>query len=547
MTSNIVSQHVTSCPMFIMHRTEVFVLVEWSESSALICLLRSSLMGSSGRNSLHKGMAIWYQTIDNSVFVNNVCIGLTSAAFYDDEKSLRTAVLNGYEYKIRPASSVTVNVKLSLLNINLLDVPTQQLSVSGWLVFDIPVQRLSVGGWLSLSWTDERLVWNTSDYGGIEDIYDTEAVLWRPEIIVDNSVSNLGVISDDALLIRATYLGEMTWEPPGIFETHCDVDVTYYPFDTQICVVEVTSWAYTLTEVSLEAEESTINFDDFEKSGEWDVLDSWTERKILVDGDVNHSEVVFTLKLKRKPAYYVMTILLPVVVTSLLCGLVFMLPVESGEKVGYSLTILLTYSVIITLVASYMPPTSKHTSVLSVYNTLILFVGGVCVLLTVFVLYCYHQPEDEEPPCWLLTLTRKFLAPVARVMGKRRWVSGGRSSTTPDGSNGGRAGPLTQLVARNDSSASDVKVVGLGGRKLVNNNAVHPGTPTQTRPKSVKEAAGGRRQSYHYGDPHSVDGLEFSWQDISVLLDSACIRLFGLFVLILTVVVLLALIVGGSV
>ncbi|RUS68975.1 hypothetical protein EGW08_023262, partial [Elysia chlorotica] len=388
--------------------------------------------------------------------------------------------------------------------------------------------------------TDSRLVWNTSDYGGIEDFYDTESYIWRPEVIVDNSVSNLGVISDTALLIRVTHQGHMTWEPPGIFETHCDVDVTYYPFDTQICVVEVTSWAYTLNEVSLQAEESTINFDDFELSGEWDVLDSWTERKILVDGDISHSEIAFNLKLKRKPAYYVTTILLPVLVTSMLCGLVFMLPVESGEKNGYSLTILLTYSVIITLVASYMPPTSKHTSVLNVYNTMILFIGGICVFITVFVTYCYHQPEDEKPPSWLLTLTRRFLLPVAKFRGKPRFLSGGRRGSTPDGSNGGKA----QLMAQQDSP-SDVKMVGLGGRKM-NNNAVHPhDTSTQGTPQAVREAANATRQSYHYGDPHTVEGLEFSWQDVSVLIDSACIRLFGIFVLVLTTILLLVLIVGG--
>ncbi|GFS18752.1 neuronal acetylcholine receptor subunit alpha-7 [Elysia marginata] len=257
--------------------------------------------------------------------------------------------------------------------------------------------------------------------------------------------------------------------------------------------------------------------------------------------------IVFYLKLKRKPQYYVTTILLPVIVTSLLCGMVFLLPAESGEKVGYSLTVLLTYSVIITLVASYMPPTSKHTSVLSVYNTIILFIGGICVLLTVFVLYCYHQPEDEEPPSWLLALTRNFLAPIAKIKGKRRFTnsSEGRRGSTPDGSQGGKA----QLMPRQDESsfhnASDVKVVGLGGRKM-NNNAVHPQTPTRNSPRKVDEFQLKRRQSYHFGDPHSVEGLEYSWQDISVLLDSACIRLFGVFVTSFTVIILLVLMVGGE-
>jgi hypothetical protein len=37
--------------------------------------------------------------------------------------------------------------------------------------------------------------------------------------------------------------GEVEWELPRIFVTHCSVDVQYFPFDTQKCIVEIISWA----------------------------------------------------------------------------------------------------------------------------------------------------------------------------------------------------------------------------------------------------------------------------------------------------------------
>ena len=58
---------------------------------------------------------------------------------------------------------------------------------------------------------------------------------------------------------RASADGIMTWEPPGVLTTYCDVDVTYYPFDTQLCRVEVTSWSYTLTEVDLHAVDPDVS------------------------------------------------------------------------------------------------------------------------------------------------------------------------------------------------------------------------------------------------------------------------------------------------
>ena len=49
-----------------------------------------------------------------------------------------------------------------------------------------------------------------------------------------------------------SFLGLIFWEPPLIFYTHCEVDITYYPFDQQKCGVDMASWGYHDDEVTLE-------------------------------------------------------------------------------------------------------------------------------------------------------------------------------------------------------------------------------------------------------------------------------------------------------
>ncbi|XP_005110670.3 acetylcholine receptor subunit beta [Aplysia californica] len=362
------------------------------------------------------------------------------------------------------------------------------------------------------TWTDSRLTWTPATYGGIQDFYDTELVLWRPQIIVDNDVANLGILESDKLLIRAASTGAMTWEPPGIFETHCDVDITFYPFDTQICIVEVTSWAYTVTEVDLQAQDTEIDF---------------------------------MIKLRRKPSYYVNVILIPVIVTSLLCILVFLLPAESGEKVGYSLTILLTYTVMLTLVASYMPPTSKSTSVLSVYLTIILFVGVFSTYLTVMVLYCHHREEDKPIPPWLLRLTTSFMIPISCW---RPSVSYDNSNSKNNGDNKNKIHPDVQSPndeydgfhsnERFNRTKSAVRVgdsYGVGDKRYSSSNRGISGVNHEDK-------------SRHQGrlvNVESYDTPELKWTDIAVILDKVCFRILGLFVALLTLVVLLVLIIGG--
>jgi hypothetical protein len=52
------------------------------------------------------------------------------------------------------------------------------------------------------------------------------------------------------------------------------------------------------------------------------------------------------------------------VLLAFLSAMVFKLPPDSGEKMGFSLTVLLAYAVYLTIISDDMPSTSTSTSVL---------------------------------------------------------------------------------------------------------------------------------------------------------------------------------------
>ena len=78
----------------------------------------------------------------------------------------------------------------------------------------------------------------------------------------------------------------------------------------------------------------------------------------------SYSSVTFKFKMERKPQYYGMNVVLPIMVLSVLSSMVFVLPPESGEKMGFSLTVLLAFAVLLTLIADSMPTTSRTTSIM---------------------------------------------------------------------------------------------------------------------------------------------------------------------------------------
>jgi hypothetical protein len=56
--------------------------------------------------------------------------------------------------------------------------------------------------------------------------------------------------------------GVVEWELPRIFVTHCSVDVQYFPFDTQKCIVEITSWAYAIEELHITPLHTVVQTED---------------------------------------------------------------------------------------------------------------------------------------------------------------------------------------------------------------------------------------------------------------------------------------------
>lgn len=54
------------------------------------------------------------------------------------------------------------------------------------------------------------------------------------------------------LATKATlnYTGRVEWKPPAIYKSSCEIDVEYFPFDEQTCVMKFGSWTYDGFQVS---------------------------------------------------------------------------------------------------------------------------------------------------------------------------------------------------------------------------------------------------------------------------------------------------------
>lgn len=67
--------------------------------------------------------------------------------------------------------------------------------------------------------------------------------------------------------------GKIVWIPPAIYQSSCTIDVTYFPFDQQKCVMKFGSWTFTGDQVSLELQKKYVDLNDYWKSGTWDIVE----------------------------------------------------------------------------------------------------------------------------------------------------------------------------------------------------------------------------------------------------------------------------------
>lgn len=179
---------------------------------------------------------------------------------------------------------------------------------------------------------------------------------------MDFRVEDLAVISDNTVVIRVTYDGTLNWTPGGVYQTQCSTDVTYYPFDTQVCSVILSTWGYTSIEITLNS--TGVDLSYYEPDGEWEFISNSVTTTTRTSGQNSMPQVSFEMTFKRRPVYQVMNTILPMMLLGLLSCFVFHLHPDSGEKIGYSLTTLLAFAVYLTIVSAEMPTTSLHTAYL---------------------------------------------------------------------------------------------------------------------------------------------------------------------------------------
>ncbi|XP_028834136.1 cholinergic receptor, nicotinic, beta 1 (muscle) like isoform X3 [Denticeps clupeoides] len=238
----------------------------------------------------------------------------------ETERRLQEKLFTDYNLKVRPSRTwderVMVRVGMTLIQLIGLDEKNGEMTTN---VF------------MNLAWTDYRLSWNPEDYDNIDVLRIPPTKVWRPDVyLINNNDGQFDVALYVNVLVSHT--GDVTWLPPAIYRSSCSIEVAYFPFDWQNCTMVFRSYTYDASEVDLqygldengeEIHEIVIDENAFTENGEWQICHKASRKNLASD---LYEDITFYLIIERKPLFYIINIIVPCILTSVLAIFVFYLP-----------------------------------------------------------------------------------------------------------------------------------------------------------------------------------------------------------------------------
>ena len=305
---------------------------------------------------------------------------------------LLNKLLSNATKDIRPGldekDPLVVNVSLNLVAL------TELNEVKGYI---------STVGFLDVSWIDERMTWDPADYKGISSVTIDSSKVWIPDIITSNPADKVHAFSEISTGIRYFSFGLAWWRPGSVIKTICFIRIPAYPFDVHTCPISFAAWGTFPFELVLQAPTNTVTTSFYSENSEWAL--TRTSAGAAIAGS-QLSMVGFDIQFSRRSTFLVVNVLVPIVFLSVLNSVVFLLPQESGERVSFSVTVLLSFTVFLSVIGDNIPKTSSPMPLLCHYVVAVLIYSGIITFTAILCQRLYHTRGREPVPIWLLTCLR---------------------------------------------------------------------------------------------------------------------------------------------
>lgn len=205
--------------------------------------------------------------------------------------------------------------------------------------------------------------------------------------------------------------GLCKWLAPYFSSTSCSIDSTKFPFDEQICNVEMASWTQAGSKVDVNLGKGMVDIGSYQENIQWKLVSAKAHKKVAYFPAVSsdpYPSLVFEFVIKRRSLFYIINLIFPCVILSFLSLMTFYIPPASGERITLSISLLLTMLFTLYIITENLPPDSTTVPLLTKFV-------GVAMLIMTLSLFATSvgikfEERAEVMPKWMSLIVNKYLS-----------------------------------------------------------------------------------------------------------------------------------------
>ena len=166
---------------------------------------------------------------------------------------------------------------------------------------------------------------------------------------------------------------------------------------------------------------------------EWELSDRFATRKsstVFINLTNSLTEKMsfpyleFSFLFERKPEFFEKNLIVPTALISVLSEMTFLLPSQSGEKVGFSITVFLSLCVNLLVIASHVPASSESFPIIGQYYLTCIFLIAISIAQTTLILTVHFTGEQyfvRPIPKFLRVIFFDYVGPLVGYRIEEAW------------------------------------------------------------------------------------------------------------------------------
>ncbi|KAM3602081.1 uncharacterized protein V6R79_023978 [Siganus canaliculatus] len=299
---------------------------------------------------------------------------------------LTRTLLRKYDCGVRPVhnwtSVTTIYIDLILQSVLGVDGKTQSITTSIWY---------------RQIWTDEFLVWDPEEFDGVNEISLSSDAIWIPDVIVTELVDEGK--SSPIPYVYVNSSGSVKNYRPMQVVLACSLEMYAFPFDKQTCSLTFRSWLHSVKEIDLalwrSAEAIANDKREFMNDGEWELLSIPSRYWQAKQDNTEFAHIQFNVLIRRRPLLYIVGLLIPSIFLMLVDVISFYLPLNSGTRIAFKISILLGYTVFRVNMTDELPSSAVTTPLIGVFFAVCMALLMLSLIKSILVVKLLHHSEKE--------------------------------------------------------------------------------------------------------------------------------------------------------